>query len=408
MRTGRRLPPQIRVLVETQYGIFFVGNGLSLVGSWMQRIACSWLVWDWTGSAFWVGILAACELLPVLVIGPLAGVAADRWDRLRQNRVVQLLSAGVAVTLAVLYAMGWLSLGVLILLATLEGTLMGAVQAARLAMVNQMVPREDLAVAVALTSVAVNLARMLGPAVAGVLIMQADIVWVFAVNAAFTLLFVLILGRLRLMPRDAMPVAGNFLAQLFEGFRYLLASPPLRVVLGGLLLGGMFLRSLLELAPAVAAHSFSNSAAGLAILTSSAGAGAVLAALAMRQSAMGAMIPRALGWWAFGAVAALALIHAGSAWLAVPAAALVGAAITRAMVGTQTFVQMTTPDMLRGRMLSVFGLLARASPALGALIIGFAADRTGLPPAVTTAAVALVLCVGALLSLDRGRGGGVE
>lgn len=405
MSKSRRRPPQIRVLLESQYGLFFFGNLFSLIGTWMQRIACSWLVWDWTGSAFWVGVLAACDLLPVVFVGPVAGVAADRWDRLRQNRIAQAFSTAIAVALAVLYALDWLGLIGLILLATLQGTLMGAVQAARLAMVNQMVPRADVSVAVGMTSAGVNLARMVGPAVAGVMIVQADVVWVFVVNAFCTLLFVLVLGRLRLTPRSSMPAAGNFAAQLAEGLRYIGASPPLRLVLGALMMGGTLVRSILELAPAVAANSFSNSATGLAVLTSSAGVGSVVAALVAMKGATGALIRRAMGWWAFGGLASFALIHLSDPWLAVPAAVLVGASVTRAMVSTQTFVQLTTPDALRGRVLSIWGLIARGSPALGALVIGFAADRFGLPLSVTVASAVLVLSILLMLPLVRRLGG---
>src|SRR6266568_3227127 len=174
MLDPRQLPTPLRVLLGTQFGLFCAGNGLSLIGTWMQRIACSWLVWDWTHSAFWLGILSAADLLPVVAIGPFAGVAADRWDRVRQNMLAQLASALLAVLTAALLATHHLGLIGLVLLITAQGTLTAVVQPARLAMVQQMVPRDDLGAAVALNSVIVNLTRLLGPAVAGVMILYTD------------------------------------------------------------------------------------------------------------------------------------------------------------------------------------------------------------------------------------------
>lgn len=132
-------PAPLRVLLQGQFGIFAAGNGLSLIGTWMQRIACSWLIWDWTGSAFWLGVLAAGDLLPVVVVAPFAGVAADRWDRLLQNRIAQAISAGLALLLAGLLLADALNIVTLIACVTLQGTLIAAVQPARLAMIQQMV-----------------------------------------------------------------------------------------------------------------------------------------------------------------------------------------------------------------------------------------------------------------------------
>ncbi|MCI5078263.1 MFS transporter [Oricola sp.] len=394
---SRKLPASIRVLLEGQYGLFFAGNGLSLVGTWMQRIACSWLVWDWTGSAFWLGVLAAGDLLPVMVVGPVAGVAADRWDRLLQNRIAQAISACLAISLAVLLWLDWLTLFVLVVFVTLQGTVVAAVQPARLAMVQQMVPREDMRVAVGLNSVNVNLARLLGPAAAGLIILHLDIVWIFLLNAVVTFVFVLILGRLRLAPRDRMPERRPFLSLMGEGFGFVLRTPALLLILGVLLAGGIAVRSMLELVPAIAAETFSDTAAGLAILTGASAVGAVVSGLTVGSVPVGRQILSVLLYWGVGACAVLVLTNAPTSVVAVISSAVMGAAITRGLVGTQTYVQLTTPDALRGRTLSVHGLIARGSPALGALAIGYAADRVGLAAAVAVSSVVLVVLVGVLV-----------
>lgn len=388
-----RWPAPLRVLFQRQFGFFVGGNALSLTGTWMQRIACSWLIWEWTGSAFWLGVLAACDLMPVVLVGPLAGVAADRWDRLKQNKLAQILTAILALAFALLLVVDKLTIVPLLVGVTLQGILIAAVQPARLAMVQEMVPRADVMVAVGLNSVTVNLARLLGPAAAGLIILQLDITWVFALNAMFTLIFVLVLGRLKLAPREIKPAKGSFLWLMREGFVHVARTPALRVILGMLFLGGVLVRSMLELVPAVAALTFTNTTSGLAILTAAAAFGAVVSGLTIRSGASERMLKTVVLWWGLGAVAAAVLTQAPVSSVAIIAAAVMGAAITRGMVGAQTLVQLTTPDTLLGRVLSVHGLIARSSPALGALAIGFSADRFGLPSTVTVTSIIFLAIV---------------
>ena len=398
---GRSRPAVLRVLLETQFGLFFAGNGLSLIGSWMQRIACGWLVWEWTASAFWLGVLAAGDLLPVLVTGPFAGVAADRWDRLKQNRVAQLASAAVAMTLAALLFLECLDLVWLVVLVTKQGTLVAAIQPARLAMVQQMVAREDMGVAVALNSVSVNLARLIGPAVAGAMILKLDIYWLFVLNALVTLIFVWVLGRLQLLPRTSVPSSDGFWRQMLAGFDYVANNRAIMLVLLALLVGGAFVRSILELVPAVAALTFDNTAVGLAALTAASATGAVGAAVTVRRQKVASIPVGVLIWWGIGALSALLLTQADNTIVAILCAVTLGASITRCLVGTQTFVQLTTPDGLRGRTLSVHGLIARGSPALGALAIGAAADRYDLPSTVLVTSIVMLVLVLVMLGPTR-------
>lgn len=398
----------MRVLFGTQFGLFYAGNGLSLVGTWMQRIACSWLIWDWTHSVFWVGVLAAGDLLPVVAIGPFAGVAADRWDRLRQNMLAQIASALLAVLMTALMAADRLGLVGVVLLITVQGALTAAIQPARLAMVQQMVPREDMATAVALNSVNVNLARLLGPAAAGAMILYGDVTWIFAANAAVTFLFVLILARLRVGPQKKLPRSGSFLGEMRAGFAHVVRTPALRLILLVMLAGGAMVRAMLELMPAIAARSFDDDATGLAVLTGAAAVGAVTAGLTVGRSQAVRLLTGVLLWWGVGAAGAIVLTWAEGPVLAALAAMLVGAMVTRGLVTTQTFIQLTTPDELRGRVLSVHGIVARGSPALGALVIGFAADRLGLAPTVAVSSGALILTLLLLAPLVRSAARGVE
>jgi predicted MFS family arabinose efflux permease len=396
-----RLPATIRLLTRGQFALFFYGNGLSLIGSWMQRIASGWLIWEWTASAFWVGMLAAGDLLPVMLIGPFAGVAADRWNRLKQNRIVQIISSLLALLTAVLLMTDRLGLYGLLLLITAQGALVAVVQPARMAMVQQMVARSDMASAVALTSVNVNLARLIGPAIAGAMILRFEIHWVFVVNAVVTAAFVLVLGRIRLTPRTAMPSGANFWRQMTDGFAYVAQVASMRLILLFMLLGGTLVRAVLELVPALAARTFSNSALGLAVLTSASAAGAVSAGLTTRGAGPRRLFLGVMHWWGLGAGVSVALAWSGDPAVATAAAAVLGYAITRCLVSTQTFVQLTAPDQLRGRALSVHGLIARGSPAIGAIAIGSLADRVGLAAGVAGASIVMFCAIAGLFPTAR-------
>ncbi len=380
-----------RLLTQGQYASYFAFNGLSLVGSWMQRIASAWLIWEWTGSAFWIGMLAACDLLPVVLTGPLAGVAADRWDRLRQNIAAQMATSVMALLNVALLVSGALGLYSLLVLVTLQGTLIAMVQPARLAMIQQLVRREDLPKAVALASVNVNLARLIGPAIAGVMILQAPIEAIFLLNFALTSLFVVVLMRLKLTPRTDQAPKGPLWPQMKEGFAYATQMPAIRLMMVLLFTGGVFIRALQEMTPALAAHSFATTATGLAILSSVTAAGAVLAGLTAHLDQPKALMKSVFLHWIAGALAAIGLILSRNPWPVSIASMGLGYSVARALIMTQTFVQLTTPDALRGRVLSLHGLLARASPALGALMVGYLADWLGLTIAISAAALCMAL-----------------
>lgn len=396
----------LRVLLGTQFGVYLTGNTLSLVGTWMQRIAASWLVWDWTGSAFWVGILAACDLLPVVTIAPFAGVAADRWDRVRLNLIAQSISAVNAIALACLFVSGSVTLTALLGLTFIQGSLTAATQPARFAMVQQMVQRADVGRAVGLNSACVNIARLLGPAIAGPLILAGAMIWVFVLNALVTIVFVAILFQLRLAPehKSSDPETESFTTQLTQGVRYVGRAPALQLILIALFSGGALIRSLVELMPAVAAQSFDDALKGLAILTGAAAFGAVASGVTVGAARTASLYRSAPIWWLIGAVAAVPLTQAGHPAWAVISAALLGACITRGLVSTQTFIQLTTPTKLRGRALAIFGLIARGSPALGALVTGYASDRFGLSATVLVSSGIMVLVV-AVLTLPMTRHG---
>src|SRR5215467_12263693 len=152
------------------FGLYSAGSAVSLIGMWMQRIAVGWLTWQLTGSGFWLGIIAFADFFPVVVVGPIAGAAADRWDRLTVIKISQTISLLQATLLFWLTATGSITLELLVALTAFQGVVVAFNQPARLALVPSLVPQTDLATAVAINSVIFNLARFIGPMLAGIAI----------------------------------------------------------------------------------------------------------------------------------------------------------------------------------------------------------------------------------------------
>lgn len=396
---------QIRVLSQKQFGLYTLGNGISLTGSWMQRIAMLWLVWEMTGSGFWLGLLATADMLPILLIGPFAGVAADRWNRLAQTRISQYVHGAVAALFAVLIAADMLSLAAIMVLAAVNGSMIALNQPARMALVQSLVDRQDVGTAVALSSVNVNLARLTGPAIAGIMIVHLDIYWVFFLNAALTFAFVVILHTFRVPRQPAIGGGGSVMGQIRDGIVFVAGDRGIRMLLLLLFLGGAGVRAIQDLFPAFAERNFESGATGLAFLTSGMAIGAVAAGLTFAVDVPLKVLARRVAIsWALGAVALAALVFSFHPMTDAGLTMVVGFFVTRGVIGTQTFVQLRAPDEMRGRTLSVHGLVSRASPALGALATGWAFDRLGLTIPVLVAAGIVIAAVLFALPVIAGLG----
>ena len=172
-----------RALRNPHYGRYAAGNSISLVGTWMQRVAVGWLTWQLTESGAWLGAVAFADLFPTVLIAPLAGAAADRWDRLTTLKLGQALLAVQAAVLFGLTASGLITIWSLLGLSLFLGVVAAFNQPARLALVSSLVARQDLPAAVAINAIIFNSARLIGPAVAGLIIVGVGIAAVFAVNA---------------------------------------------------------------------------------------------------------------------------------------------------------------------------------------------------------------------------------
>ena len=386
--------PLIALLVRNvNFGIFTLGNTVSLIGMWMERIAVGWLTWQLTESGFWLGVVAFADFFPVVVIAPFAGAAADRWDRLRVVKISQSMLLMQAIVLWAATASGHINVALIVVLTAIHGIVVAFNQPARLALVPSLVPRTDVGAAVAINSVSFNLARFIGPIFAGLAIVWSGVAAAFAVNALTYVAYLVALARIRIAPGEDDEVAASrsFIADISDGIRYTATHPAIGSLLLLLVAIGIGGRPLTELLPGFADEVFNAGAAGLSILASAVGAGAVLAGLwlghrANSSNLLAVTLVTTLGM----ALSAVAIVTTDRLWLAVPAVVAYGFCVSAAGIASQTLVQLASARNMRGRVMGLYGLIFRGGPAIGALGAGIISVQLGLRWPVVIGALLLV------------------
>lgn len=399
----------LRTLRHPDYGLYTLGNSVSLIGMWMQRISIGWLTWDLTHSGTWLGAVAFADLFPSVFIGLIGGVAADRLDRVRVIMACQGTAMLLSVLLGILTLAGQVTVELLVGLVFLGGVVIGFNQPSRLALVPSLVPREYLTTAVAINSIVFNTARFIGPAVAGLVIVASDVAWAFFANAVSYLALLIALAVIRRRNpgagRDpgALRVRTGVIADIGAGLTYAIRHPGIGPLLGLHLVGSIMVRPVLELLPGFADHVFQGGADTLATLTSTVGIGAVIGGwLLARRTGTQGLVTLVLTSTAGISIAVLAFVATDVVWIGIAAAAVLGAVMVASGVGLQTVVQLAVEPSIRGRVLALHGLIFRGGPAIGALMMGTAGDFVGLRLPVGLGAVVALAMVG-LVTLRAGR-----
>jgi MFS family permease len=397
--------PLIALLVRnTNYGLYSLGSAFSLTGMWMERIAVGWLTWQLTESGFWLGVVAFADFFPVIVIAPVAGAAADRWDRLRVVKVSQFILLAQAAVLFAATASGHINVGLIVTLMAIHGAVVAFNQPARLALVPSLVPRADVGPAVAVNSVIFNLARFIGPIFAGLAIVWSGVATAFATNVLTYVVFQLALARIRMEPGEAPLVSeSHFLTEIRDGIRYTATHPGIGMLFILLIAIGIGGRPLTELMPGLADEVFHAGAGGLSIMASSVGAGAIVGGLWLAHSAnrfnlMSVTLATTVGQ----AISALAIIATDRLWLALPAVVAYGFCVATAGIASQTLVQLASGRNMRGRVMALYGLIFRGGPSIGALGAGIISVRLGLRwPVVIGAVILFVAWLWTYLDRER-------
>ena len=264
-----------RALSHRNYRVYISGNGISLIGTWLQRVSVGWLAWTLTHSGTWLGLVSLAEFLPVMFLSPLAGVMADRRDRVGIIRITQLIGCAQATTLAVLVATDAITIHLLFSLVLLLGINQGIAQPARLALIPTLVDREALPSALAINSIVFNSARFIGPAIAGLLIAHVGIAAAFAANAFGYIAFQISLANLRDIPALPVRAAQNAVRASLEAFSYVARHPGMAPMMLLFAVTTIGTRGFIELFPGFADSVFHRGPQGLAMLTSTVGLGAI-------------------------------------------------------------------------------------------------------------------------------------
>lgn len=376
-------PRMLRALRHRNFRLFFCGQLLSLPGTWIQMVAQSWLIYRLTDSAVLLGLAGFANQFPVFLMAPLGGAVADRLDRRRLLVATQAASSALALGLAALTLSGQVAVWHVFCLAALLGVVNGFDLPARQAFTVELVGREDLPNAIALNSSAFNAARLVGPAVAGVLVAAAGEGWCFLINGLSYATVLAALLAMRLTPLERPLHTGSLLTHITDGVRFVRGHVAIRSLL--LLLGMVSLAGMpyAVLMPVFADRILGGGAAGLGILMSCAGGGALAGALvlAARPSprGLGAWVPRA----AFGfGLGLLAFSQSRSFWLSGLLLVPTGFAMMVQMASSNTLLQLLVPDALRGRVMSLYSMMFMGMAPLGALLAGALAGLIGAPGTV--------------------------
>ncbi|MAI07033.1 MAG: hypothetical protein CBC47_07890 [Alphaproteobacteria bacterium TMED87] len=361
--------------------IYTAANGTSLIGMWAQRLSVGWLIWDLTKSATWLGAIAMAEFLPILFLTPLGGVIADRYNRLSIAKISQIVTCLISLCLCILTFSNQITPFILFFIMLIAGTINALNQASRVSLVVNMVPRELMTPAIAINSVIFNLARIVGPAIGGLLISKSNVSWAFLFSTiTFTILLVSL--NMILMPDKSDKEKKNQfeLKDLYKGISFIINNNSIFIIVLITGINSILARPIIELLPGFSDTVFDSGPEGLAILTSSMGIGAIISSiwLAQRGTLKGLSNIVFIG----------VLINSISIVLFTLSANLITGAIllgisgfTQACTGTgtQTLIQSFVPDSLRGRVMSVWLVIGRGGPAFGALVIGIVAEFIGFP-----------------------------
>ncbi|RJO63521.1 MAG: MFS transporter [Myxococcales bacterium] len=382
-----------RALHSRNFRLFFAGQSISLVGTWMQRIAVSWLVYRLSGSAFLLGMVGFFSQIPTFVISPYAGVLADRLDRHRAIVVTQIMSMLQALILATLTLTNHIDVWQVLALSALLGVINGFDIPIRQSFMIEMVDkREDLGNAIALNSFMVNGARLIGPSVAGILIAVAGEGVCFLVNGLSYIAVIASLLAMSLPPHAARAQVATFGKELKDGFSYAFGSLPIRSILLLMALVSLMGMPYMVLMPVVAKDILHGGAHTLGFLTGASGAGALLGAvyLASRPSVVGLVRGLILSAALFGA--GLILFSFSTVfWLSLPLLMVVGFAMMTQMAGSNTLLQTLVSDEMRGRVMSFFAMAFMGMAPFGSLLAGSLADWFGAPYALLVCGAACLL-----------------
>ncbi|HEY6402015.1 MAG TPA: MFS transporter [Blastocatellia bacterium] len=391
----------LRALDHRNYRLFFIGQSISLIGTWMTQIATSWLIYRLTNSALLLGVVGFVGQIPSFLLAPVAGVLVDRWDRRRLLLATQVMAMAQSLAMAVLTLTGVVRIWHVIALSAFQGVVNAFDMPARQAFVVEMVDKpDDLSNAIALNSSMVNAARLLGPSLAGVIIALVGEGWCFMLDGVS---YMAVIGSLLLMTiPGAVPrrVEGeNLFSQIREGWNYVVGFRPIRNMLLLLALVSLVGMPYTVLMPVFADKILGGGPYTLGWLMAASGVGALMGALflAARRTVvgLGKFIPMTAGTFGAGLIAFSFSI---SLWLSLLLMVVTGLGFMAQMAISNTLLQTIVDEDKRGRVMSFFTAASMGTTPFGSLLAGAMAARIGAP---YTLLISGVCCVAGALWFAR-------
>jgi MFS family permease len=385
--TVRRTFSSLRV---RNYRLFFVGQCISLSGTWIQRVAQAWLVLELTGSGTAVGLVTALQFVPLLVLAPIGGVVADRMNKRRLLVLTQGLASLSAASLGAVVLSGVVELWMVYVLAFILGIAGSIDNPTRQTFVLEMVGRGQLTNALALNSSLVNAARVVGPAIAGLLIVTVGIGWCFAINAASYLAVIAALYMMRADELESTPIQPRRPGQLREGFRYVRATPAVLTPILMMAVAGTFAYEYQVVLPLVARFTFDGDAQTFTTMTSAMGVGAVAGGLytASRHNRPAITLARIAA--VFGVVQVLAALAPNLIVALVVLVALGAMGVSFIALGNST-LQLTAAPEMRGRVMGLWAVAFLGTTPFGAPVMGWIGEQIGPRWALGFGGVAVLL-----------------
>ncbi len=371
----------LRALKHRNYRLFFVGQGTSLIGTWMQQVAISWLVYRVTGSPFYLGLVSFCSQIPVFLGASIGGVLADRWPRRPIIITTQVLAMIQAFILTALVFFGCITLPLIILLSVFMGMINAFDMPARQAFVYEMIDDEgDLPNAIALNSLIFNMARLIGPSIAGFVIALAGEATCFFLNGVSFLAVIYALAAMRLTRSGGPKHEGPMFAGIKDGLSYSFGFVPIRSILIYIAMISLIAMPYIVLMPVFAKSILHGGPRTLGFLTGSVGIGAFVGAifLAQRKTVQGLekVVLFAAGIFAAGVIG---FSFSRNLWLSLCLVALSGFGIMVQAASINTILQTIVDDDKRGRVMSLHTTAFIGIAPLGNLLAGIAAEHFGAP-----------------------------
>jgi MFS family permease len=382
-----------RALRHRNFQLFFGGQSISLIGTWMTRIATSWLVYRLTKSALLLGTVGFAGQIPTFLLAPFAGVIVDRVDRRKVLVWTQTLAMVQSLALAWLTLSHRITIGEVLALSAMQGVINAFDMPGRQSFMVKMVEdRSDLSNAIAINSSMVNTARLIGPSLAGLLIAATNEGWCFLVDGISYIAVIISLLVMRITPDQAQRATTSMIVQLKEGWAYVAGFAPIRTILLLFALLSLMGWPFMVLMPVFAAQVLQGGPHTLGFLMGAVGVGSLVSALSMvmRRSVRGLtkMIPIAAAVFGVGLIC-FGLSH--FLWLSMLMMLVAGFGMMQGLTGSNTIIQTLVDEKMRGRVMSYYTMAFVGMAPFGSLLAGALAHSIGAPRTVILSGVACIL-----------------